>query len=176
MTKLVDRLLPVSPNGEVIHGEGRVPRHLPLHPEEGGQGVPDLVLLEGGEGLEEDEALAPGVAGGPVDVELVLLALQYLKKIFDLEKKEKYIYRKAIFFLGFLLPILADCIENTQNTGQILKRKNYWKLFYLEEEAPPGLEDGEVGVVPVREEVKVVPLGDRLLHLNGLALHLRLTH
>jgi hypothetical protein len=32
MAKLVDGLLPLRAYGEVVHGEGGVPRHRPLHP------------------------------------------------------------------------------------------------------------------------------------------------
>ena len=75
VTELVSRLLPVGPDGEVVHREGGVSGHVPLHLDEGGQGVQDLVLLQGSEGLQQDQPLAPGVAGGPVDIQLILLVL-----------------------------------------------------------------------------------------------------
>lgn len=75
VTKLVYGLLPVSTQRQVVHGEGGVPSHLILDLEEGGQRGFDLLIFEGGECLEEDEVLAPGVAGRLVHVQLVLLVL-----------------------------------------------------------------------------------------------------
>ena len=43
-------------------------------------------------------------------------------------------------------------------------------LLVLVQERPPSLEHRQVVVVPVREQVRVVPLRDRLLHLDRLAL------
>ena len=56
----------------IIIGEG-----VNLLPEEGWEGGEELIVGEGGEGLEEDEPLAAGVTGGPVDVQLVLLVLYH---------------------------------------------------------------------------------------------------
>ena len=68
MTELLGRLLPLGPDGEVVHGEGGVPSHVLLDLEERREVGSDLLVLEGGAGLQEHEALAPGVAGRVVDV------------------------------------------------------------------------------------------------------------
>ena len=78
VAKLINRFLPVTTDGEVVHGEGWVARHLPFDLEEGWQGIPDLMFLQGRERLQQDEALASGMARRSVDVELVLLALNEL--------------------------------------------------------------------------------------------------
>ena len=78
VAKLINRFLPVTTDGEVVHGEGGVARHLPFDLEEGWQGIPDLMFLQGRERLQQDEALASGMARRSVDVELVLLALNEL--------------------------------------------------------------------------------------------------
>lgn len=43
-------------------------------------------------------------------------------------------------------------------------------LLVLIEEGPPSLEDGEMVVIPVGQQVIVVPLRDGLLDLHGLSL------
>ena len=94
MTELLHTISPVGAQGEVVHGEGRVARGVTLHPggahvevpadggdlkaegddrdllEEGRDRGRELLILGGCEGLEKDESLAAGVAGGPVDVQL----------------------------------------------------------------------------------------------------------
>ena len=75
MTELLGRLLPLGPDGEVVHREGGVPGHVLLDLEEGWELGGDLLVPESGAGLQEHEPLAPGVAGGVVDVELVVLVL-----------------------------------------------------------------------------------------------------
>lgn len=75
MTKLLGRLLPLGPDGQVVHRERGVARHVLLDLEEGGKRLGDLLVLEGGAGLQQDQALAPHVARGVVDVELIMLVL-----------------------------------------------------------------------------------------------------
>jgi len=75
VTELLSRVLPVRPDGEVVHGEGRVPRQVLLNLQEWREGVNQLIIIGGGEGLKQDEVLAPGVARCSVDVQLVLLVL-----------------------------------------------------------------------------------------------------
>ena len=75
MTELLGGLLPLGPDGEVVHGEGGVPGHVLLHLEEGRELGCDLLVPESGAGLQEHQALAPRVTGRVVDVELVVLVL-----------------------------------------------------------------------------------------------------
>ena len=75
MTKLLGRLLPLRPDGQVVHGERGIARHVLLDLKEGWKGLGDLLVLEGGAGLEQDEALAPDVTRSVVDVELIVLVL-----------------------------------------------------------------------------------------------------
>ena len=75
MTELFCRLLPLGPDGEVVHGEGGVSGHVLLHLEEGRELGGDLLVPESGAGLQEHQSLAPRVAGRVVDVELVVLVL-----------------------------------------------------------------------------------------------------
>lgn len=75
VTKLLGRLLPLGPDGQVVHRERGVARHVLLDLEEGGKRLGDLLVLEGGAGLQQDQALAPHVARGVVDVELIMLVL-----------------------------------------------------------------------------------------------------
>ena len=75
MTELLGGLLPLGPDGEVVHGEGGVPGHVLLHLQERRQLGGDLLVAEGGAGLQQHEALAAGVTGRVVDVELVVLVL-----------------------------------------------------------------------------------------------------
>ena len=75
MTELLGRLLPLGSDGEVVHGEGRVPGHVLLHLQERRQLGGDLLVAEGGAGLQQHEALAASVTGRVVDVQLVVLVL-----------------------------------------------------------------------------------------------------
>ena len=94
MAELLNTISPVGAQGEVVHGEGRVARGVTLYPrgdhvevpadgndlkaegddkdllEEGRDRAHELLVFGGGEGLEKDESLTAGVAGGPVDVQL----------------------------------------------------------------------------------------------------------
>ena len=73
VTKLFSRFLPLRSDGEVVHGEGRISSHILLDLEEGRKSLGNLVILESGAGLQEDESLAPSMAGRVVDVELIML-------------------------------------------------------------------------------------------------------
>ena len=75
MTELLGGLLPLGPDGEVVHGEGGVSGHVLLDLQERRQLGGDLLVAEGGAGLQQHEALAAGVTGRVVDVELVVLVL-----------------------------------------------------------------------------------------------------
>ena len=75
VTKLLCRLLPLGPDRQVVHRERGVSRHVLLDLEEGGQRLGNLLVLEGGAGLQQEEALAPDMARGVVDVELIVLVL-----------------------------------------------------------------------------------------------------
>ena len=75
MTELFRGLLPLRADGEVVHGEGGVPRHVLLDLEEGRQRLGDLPVPERGAGLQQHEALAADVARRVVDVQLVVLVL-----------------------------------------------------------------------------------------------------
>ena len=75
VTKLVSRVLPVRPDGQVIHGEGRVPGNILLHLEEGREGVHQLLVIECGECLQENQSLTSGMTRSSVQVQLVLLVL-----------------------------------------------------------------------------------------------------
>ena len=75
VTELLGGLLPLGPDGEVVHGEGGVPGHVLLNLQERRQLGGDLLVAEGGAGLQQHEALAPGVTRRVVDVELVVLVL-----------------------------------------------------------------------------------------------------
>ena len=75
VTELLGGLLPLGPDGEVVHGEGGVPGHVLLHLQERRQLGGDLLVAEGGAGLQQHEALAAGVTRRVVDVELVVLVL-----------------------------------------------------------------------------------------------------
>ena len=75
VAELLGGLLPLGPDGEVVHGEGGVPGHVLLHLQERRQLGGDLLVAEGGAGLQQHEALAAGVTGRVVDVELVVLVL-----------------------------------------------------------------------------------------------------
>ena len=75
VAELLGGLLPLGPDGEVVHGEGRVPGHVLLHLQERRQLGGDLLVAEGGAGLQQHEALAASVTGRVVDVQLVVLVL-----------------------------------------------------------------------------------------------------
>ena len=75
MTELLGGLLPLRPDGEVVHGEGGVSSHVLLHLQERRQLGGDLLVAEGGAGLQQHEALAASVTGGVVDVQLVVRVL-----------------------------------------------------------------------------------------------------
>ena len=75
MTELLGGLLPLRSDGEVVHGEGGVSSHVLLHLQERRQLGGDLLVAEGGAGLQQHEALAAGVTGRVVDVELIVLVL-----------------------------------------------------------------------------------------------------
>ena len=75
VTELLRGLLPLWADGEVVHGEGGVPRHVLLDLEEGRQRLGDLLVPERGAGLQQHEALAADVARRVVDVQLVVLVL-----------------------------------------------------------------------------------------------------
>ena len=75
MTELLGGLLPLGPDGEVVHGEGRVPGHVLLHLQERRQLGGNLLVAEGGAGLQEHETLTASVTGRVVDIELVVLVL-----------------------------------------------------------------------------------------------------
>jgi len=51
MAELVCRVFPVRPDGQVVHGEGRVPGHVLLYFQEWREGVNQLIIIEGGEGF-----------------------------------------------------------------------------------------------------------------------------
>ncbi len=65
--------VPFVPERQVVHGEGRISGDLPGYGQERGHGLEHLLQRVGGEGLQEDEAAAPVVAGRTVDVQLVVL-------------------------------------------------------------------------------------------------------
>ena len=75
MTELVSRLLPLSSDGQVVHGEGRVSGHILLDLEEWRQSLGNLLVLESGACLQENESLAPGVTWCSVDIKLIVLVL-----------------------------------------------------------------------------------------------------
>ena len=75
VAELLGGLLPLGPDGEVVHGECRVPGHVLLHLQERRQLGGDLLVAEGGAGLQEHEALAASVTRRVVDIELVVLVL-----------------------------------------------------------------------------------------------------
>ena len=75
MTELLGGLLPLGPDGEVVHGEGGVSGHVLLDLQERRQLGGDLLVAEGGAGLQQHQALTAGVAGGVVDVQLVVRVL-----------------------------------------------------------------------------------------------------
>jgi len=75
VTELLGGLLPLGPDGEVVHGEGRVPGHVLLHLQERRQLGGNLLVAEGGAGLQEHETLTASVTGRVVDIELVVLVL-----------------------------------------------------------------------------------------------------
>ena len=66
---------PLLPQAEVEHGEGGVARHLLVHIEELGQPLVELLVGEGGVGLQEHQPPTPGVAGLLVDVQLEVLVV-----------------------------------------------------------------------------------------------------
>ena len=75
MAELVGGVGPVRAEGEVVHGEGRVPGHVLLHLQERRQLGGNLLVAEGGAGLQEHETLTASVTGRVVDIELVVLVL-----------------------------------------------------------------------------------------------------
>ena len=66
---------PLFSEAEVEHGECRVSRHLLVHIQELWQPVVELLVGEGGVGLQQHQALAPGMAGLLVDVQLEVLVV-----------------------------------------------------------------------------------------------------
>ena len=75
VAELFGRFLPLRPDREVVHRESWITRHVLLDLEEGGEGLGDLLVLQGGAGLQEDETLASDVARRVVDVQLIVLVL-----------------------------------------------------------------------------------------------------
>merc|ERR1711892_611578 len=51
VTELISRVLPVRPDGKVVHGEGGVPSQVLLDLKEWRKGVNKLIITEGSVGL-----------------------------------------------------------------------------------------------------------------------------
>ena len=75
VTELLGGLLPLGPDGEVVHGEGRVAGHVLGGRDEGRKFVEDLLVVHGGEGLQEDQTTASRVTRVPAVAKMLSLSV-----------------------------------------------------------------------------------------------------